>query len=106
MRVDIHGDEPSDGAVLKILAKTITECAANTVKHAEGDTVTVDIDPSEDHITVTITNNGKPPKNAITESGGLLSLRRDVEAMGGKMKMNTDPRFELILIFTKNGTNG
>lgn len=106
VRVDIHGDEPSDGAVLKILAKTITECAANTVKHAEGDTVTVDIDPSEDHITVTITNNGKPPKNAITESGGLLSLRRDVEAMGGKMKMNTDPRFELILIFTKNGTNG
>ena len=106
VRVVISGEEPADEAVRKILSKAVTECAANTVKHAEGDTVNADISSSESSIVVTITNNGKPPKNAITESGGLLSLRRDMEALGGKMQIETVPRFVLTLEFTKNGTNG
>ena len=106
VHIEIHGDEPADESVRKILSKTITECAANTVKHAEGDSVTADIRSLAGGITITITNNGKPPKKAITESGGLLSLRRDVEALGGEMQLKTDPGFELILSFTENGTNG
>ena len=112
VKVKIKGDEPSDEDVRKILSKALTECAANTVKHAEGDTVNVDIESEDDgqRIVILIMNNGKPPKGKITESGGLLSLRRNVEETGGTMVLESSPRFSLMLTFSsnslKNGTNG
>ena len=78
------------------------ECAANTVKHAEGDKVTVDIVSDETETVITITNNGKPPKGRITESGGLLSLHRNIEAKGGNMEIESCPEFRLIMRFHLN----
>lgn len=91
VRVEMAGDEPADTDARQILAQAITECAANTVKHAEGDRIMIDI--SDDGIV--ITNNGKPPRGTIAESGGLLSLRRKIEAMGGTMLIESDPAFAL-----------
>ena len=85
------GDEPADSDVRKILAQAITECAANTVKHAEGDRIMIDISDTG----IVITNNGRPPKGTIAESGGLLSLRRKIEAMGGTMLIESAPAFAL-----------
>ena len=103
IKIEISGEEPKDKDLRKILAQAITECAANTVKHAEGDTVWVEINGRD----ITITNNGKPPKGRITESGGLLSLRRNIEAAGGVMKVTSEPEFRLeIRSNSKNGTNG
>ena len=99
VRVDIRGIEPSGDDAKKILSQAITECAANTVKHAEGDKVTVDIVSDETETVITITNNGKPPKGRITESGGLLSLHRNIEAMGGNMEIESCPEFRLITRF-------
>ena len=95
--VRLHGDAPKDSAARELLSLAITECAANTVKHAGGDTVTVDI---TDGTIITITNNGVPPKGGISESGGLLSLRREVEAAGGRMNIESDPIFLLTISFT------
>lgn len=91
VRVEMTGDEPADSDVRKILAQAITECAANTVKHAEGDMIMIDISDTG----IVITNNGRPPKGTIAESGGLLSLRRKIEAMGGTMLIESDPAFAL-----------
>ena len=99
VRVDIRGIEPSGDDAKKILSQAITECAANTVKHAEGDKVTVDIVSDETETVITITNNGKPPKCRITESGGLLSLHRNIEAKGGNMEIESCPEFRLIMRF-------
>ena len=105
VRVDVTGEYPKMPAVRKLLAQAITECAANTVKHAEGDTVSVDISDDE----IALTNNGRAPKRKITESGGLLSLRRNIEDAGGEMVLESEPRFRLVMKITKklkNGTNG
>ncbi|MBO4426113.1 MAG: hypothetical protein J5776_03820 [Clostridiales bacterium] len=91
VRVEMTGEEPADADTRKILAQAITECAANTVKHAEGDRIMIDISDAG----IVITNNGKPPKGTIAESGGLLSLRRKIEAMGGTMLIESDPAFAL-----------
>ena len=108
VRIDIRGEEPSDADIRRILSQVITECAANTVKHAEGDLVKIDIDREDDIAVITVTNNGKPPKTEICESGGLLSIRRNVETLGGTMLMESRPRFVLMLRLKnqKNGTNG
>lgn len=98
VKVVIEGEAPKNSKIRKILADAVTECAANTVKHAEGDTVNIDI--SKDSKTViVITNNGKPPKGAVTESGGLLSLRKSVEEEGGSMRIESNGAFRLIMEF-------
>lgn len=97
VKVVINGEEPQDIAVRNLLSQAISECAANTVKHAEGDEVTIDIAKDNNKTVITITNNGKPPKNAISESGGLLSLRRNIESIGGVMMLEYTPNFKLTL---------
>jgi signal transduction histidine kinase len=46
---------------------------------------------------IVITNNGKPPKGEIAESGGLLSLRRSAEEAGGTMTVQSQPEFKLTI---------
>ena len=99
VRVDIRGKEPENEDVRRILSLAVTECAANTIKHADGNTVTVDITSENATTKITITNNGNPPKVEIRESGGLLSLRRHVEAMGGSLELLSAPEFMLTMRF-------
>lgn len=97
--VDVKGAPPKESKPLFLLAAAIRECAANAVKHAEGDRLFVSISENAAGTAVTITNNGKPPKSTIAESGGLLSLRRSVEAAGGQMLVQSLPAFSLTLFF-------
>lgn len=99
IKVVMNGTAPENNDVRKILSKAITECAANTIKHAEGNTVTIDMSADNGKTFISITNNGKPPKGEITESGGLLSLRRDVENLGGSVQIESEPEFNLIMRF-------
>ncbi len=110
--VRLKGDPPAESGLRSLLAQAIRECAANTVKHAEGDELTVILSevshasgaegfhrPAPKELIVTFTNNGKPPNGPIAESGGLLSLRRIVEAAGGRMDVQSFPAFSLTLSF-------
>lgn len=101
VKVDIKGAVPSDDKAKKIISQAITECAANAVKHAEGDTITVEITDTE----IVIANNGKPPKGKINESGGLLSLRKSIEAIGGVMELESTPEFKLMIRITSKEHN-
>ena len=91
--VDINDSLPEQASARTILAHAIQECAANTVKHAGGDRLNVTLGENE----IVITNNGKPPKGEIAESGGLLSLRRSVEEAGGTMTTQSRPLFCLTI---------
>ncbi|MBQ9824120.1 MAG: hypothetical protein IJM63_06445 [Solobacterium sp.] len=102
VNVRIHGDIPEEGNEHKLLAAAIRECAANAVKHAEGDTLYVEIGENAEGISITITNNGNPPKAPINESGGLLSLRKLIETSGGQMIVQSLPVFSLTLSFLKS----
>lgn len=91
--VELHGSLPESKEQRTILAHAIQECAANTVKHAGGDRLNVTLSENE----IDITNNGKPPKGEIAESGGLLSLRRSAEEAGGTMTVQSQPEFRLTI---------
>jgi two-component sensor histidine kinase len=95
--VEMTGEAPKK--LHSLLAAAIRECAANTIKHAEGDRLFVEITGNAGERRITITNNGKPPKSPIAESGGLLSLRRGVEEAGGQMIVQSLPAFSLTLRF-------
>lgn len=99
--VELRGAAPEEGRLRAVLAAAIRECAANAVKHAEGDRLFAAITRTADGTVMTVTNNGRPPKGPVAESGGLLSLRRSAEAAGGQMRIQSLPAFSLTLTFPK-----
>lgn len=97
--VELKGAAPEGGKLRSLLAAAIRECAANAVKHAEGDRLFAAITRTAAGTVMTVTNNGRPPKGPVAESGGLLSLRRSAEAAGGQMRIQSLPAFSLTLTF-------
>lgn len=97
VQTEILGSLPENPAYRALLAQAVQECAANAVKHAEGDRLVLRPEENEKEWIVRITNNGRSPKEPVTESGGLLSLRRHTEAAGGTMTVESSPAFALVL---------
>ena len=105
VRVELDGDVPASGRARELLGQTIRECAFNAVKHADADTLTVQITQSADAFTVSLTNNGTAPDEEIIETGGLLTLRRTVEEIGGTMTVSAAPEFRLTLNIPPDNTH-
>ncbi len=95
----ITGNVPSDGRGRSLIGQALNECVANAVKHAGGDTVCLTLMEERGFMTAVLTNNGMPPSEPIREMGGLLSLRRMTESMGGTMEIGISPAFRLTLWF-------
>lgn len=95
--VDYRGPRPGNTSARSLLALAIRECAANTVKHARGNRIYVDAADAGTLFRVSVFNNGEPPEGPVAESGGLLALRRRVEAAGGSMCVQSHPVFSLTL---------
>lgn len=91
VRVELSGPTPEEARLRALLAQAVMECASNTVKHAAGDRLRVSLDERG----FTITNNGKAPEREIVPTGGLRSLQLTAERMGGVMKLQSLPRFQL-----------
>ena len=95
--VEFIGVIPAEDPFRRILAAAVMECASNTVKHADGTQLTVEIQNNAADITYYLHNNGTIPAGTIQESGGLLSLRSLVEKENGTMQVKSFPEFALIL---------
>lgn len=99
--VRTEGTIPEHTGFRKILAKAIEQCAANTVRHAGGDCVTVRITEAESQITAILTNNGRPPASPVKATGGLAMLRTHAEQAGGDMAIESEPVFRLTVTIPK-----
>ena len=93
--IEIIGEKPKDARTKNIVIKASVECITNTVKHANGNFVKIEIFDEKYYSVITITNNGKPPLVEIKEGGGLSSLRMLVEQEGGSMSIISYPSFML-----------
>lgn len=93
--VSIDGAVPAARGERSLLAMAIRECITNTLRHARGSTVAVSIRGENGEDCIEITNNGAVPAGTIVEGGGLTSLRKQVEKAGGRMEIESAPRFLL-----------
>ena len=89
--VRVIGDIPTGGAACEIIGDAVRECAANAVKHAAGDSLTLTLTRGEGSIRAVLHTDGSAPAGPITERGGLLNLRRRVESAGGTMTVTCEP---------------
>lgn len=91
--VDIRGLLPEDAQTMRLAVAAIRECITNTLRHADGKSVTAEF--SQNGSVLRITNSGKPPEKEIVEGGGLANLRRQIENTGGIMTVQSLPVFSL-----------
>ena len=102
--VEVTGQMPEQKAVEKLFLKTATEALTNAVRHAEAKTLHIFLTETDTDYQICFRNDGKMPENAITEGGGLVSLRRKVETAGGIMQIDCQPEYSLTITMPKGGT--
>lgn len=96
----IKGEFPQNRSTTNLLTTAIRECAVNTVRHAEGSEMTVELTRTDSALIAVITNNGNIPEREIIEGGGLSALRRKTESAGGIMRVECAPVFKLEIILS------
>lgn len=101
VEVRLDGMLPVEPLIYDLTTKAIRECVTNCVRHAFGTTVFVRVAGLPGGYNVTITNDGKTPKEKITEGVGLSTLRQSVESAGGEMQVSHDPAFALKLTWMR-----
>ena len=103
--VRIRGQEPTDSEA-ELLYTAMQVCLNNAIQYAKATEISANIWENEGSYTVVIRNNGKPPEKEITEGGGLTNLRHRIEKSGGKMTVQSLPRFSLTIEIPKSGNSG
>ncbi|MCR4716950.1 MAG: ATP-binding protein [Lachnospiraceae bacterium] len=102
--LQIEGDFPKDEDYKKLIAQAARECITNTFKHANGSILYIKSKKTNVRYTIEFTNDGEPPTQIVTETGGLKSLRESAELLGVKMDIKWNPRF--VLMFTIDRLKG
>lgn len=99
--VQVEGTLPEEQYVRDVLAQAVEQCAANTVRHAEGDLLTVTLSETDSQYIAGFRNNGKPPEEPVSETGGLWYLRKAAEEVGGTVTVKSQPVFLLTVFIPK-----
>lgn len=96
-----NGNLPKEEKVAYIFTCAIRECVTNAVRYAKADNLYATFAENENEFTVTVTNDGIKPEKEIVEGGGLSTLRRRVERIGGFMRIDSKPQFVLTVTVPK-----
>ncbi|MBQ6453764.1 MAG: hypothetical protein IJJ14_05360, partial [Coriobacteriales bacterium] len=98
LSLEIEGEMPPIGSSAReLLLAAMRECTTNAVRHANASVLRVRVDSLPDGYVARLDNNGTAPDGPVHEGGGLSSLRRLVEPMGGSMDLQWEPGFLLTL---------
>lgn len=93
----VRGEFPQKSGAAYLLTAAVRECAINTVRHAKGSEMTVELTKTPHSLIAAITNDGLAPAGEVVEGGGLSALRRRIEGAGGAMQVESIPRFRLVI---------
>ena len=104
MQVHVSGKLPKNTQQRKLIAGIGAETLTNAVRHAGAKQLWIDVEETDSEYVIRYSNDGTVPTGPATEGGGLSTARRKVEAAGGRMRIETSPRFVLTLIFEREVT--
>lgn len=99
--LQIVGTIPEDDRLLPVIDQAISTHVINVLRHADGHVAMVRILEEESHYKVCFSNDGNPPAGEISLTGGLGNVKRQVEALGGKMEVTAAPGFEMKITLPK-----
>ena len=105
VKVELSGELPSDKKQNALCLMAAVECLVNGVRHADANTLYIEVTENEKEISVTYENDGELPKGDIVEGGGLSSLRNRATRLGASMMVKSTPRFSLTIYFQRKEAN-
>ncbi len=97
IKVHISGDMPEKEYIKKLFTEATAEALTNAVKHADTKLFRISFTSDLFSFSASFSNDGKKADEHFSEGGGLSSLRKKTERMGGRMTVETEPAFNLIL---------
>ena len=97
IKLTVKGKIPKDNRLLRFIMSGARECLTNAVHHAKAPELTLSLYSLYGFFFIEYTNDGLQPTEAISEGGGLSSLRQSVESEGGIMETDIYPHFVLRL---------
>lgn len=101
IRVEMTGELPKKENVRKLFLETTAEALTNAVKHADAKYFSVTFSSDLFSFSASFSNDGIIPSGNIREGGGLTSIRRKTEELGGRMSLKTEPVFNLTVTVPK-----
>lgn len=101
LKLMISGELPQTERNKAVMATAIHECMTNTLRHAHGDELHIDLCWDEAKLTAVLTNNGEAPAGEVEEKGGLASLRELTQQAGGSMTVRIKPGFAVVIELPK-----
>ena len=89
-----HSDVPTlDNGVATTLYRIFQEALANVGSHAAADDVAVSLTCEGEAVSLEVTDNGSgfEPEEVVSRVGGLMSMRRRAEVIGGSFSLRSIP---------------
>lgn len=103
IELQIVGDLPTERNLIPAVDSAISVQVGNTLRHADGKKVFINIEAQGSEYVLTFKNDGRQPEGKVTERGGLKNLRLEIEAVGGSMRIESVPEFVLEIKLPKGG---
>ncbi len=97
IRVEMTGEIPEKESIKRLFLDAAAEALTNAVKHADASEFSVSFSSDLFSCTASFTNNINKPLQEIREGGGLSSIRKKTQQIGGRMTVETEPEFTLKL---------
>ncbi len=103
MSLKLKGEIPKDAKVRQLFLQAAAESLTNAISHAKAKTLYVDFTEDPYTYRVSIYNDGSLPAGPIREGGGLSTLRKNAERIGGQLEIRSVPQFILTVTVGKGG---
>ncbi len=97
VRTEILGELSRTESARRVVTTGLHECLTNLLRHAHGDLLRLELQKEEGRIVALFSGNGDPPSEPVRETGGLHTLRRLTESLGGTMTVYADPTLRVRL---------
>ena len=95
VEIQVTGDLPPEHDFAMTFVRILQEAAANAVLHGYAGEITVWLMFGDGKYTMRVTDNGARIITSVKEGSGITGMRQRAEAFGGKLYIETSPRFTL-----------
>ncbi|MEA4911956.1 MAG: hypothetical protein VB092_04990 [Oscillospiraceae bacterium] len=99
VRFIVSGELPDTQGEASVCADILTEAVTNAVRHGFASEIHADMEEAGGEFRLRITNDGPTPEGLIKEGGGLSGMREKLAPLGGRLEVETSPRFVLTARF-------
>ncbi len=101
IKIEMTGEIPEKEKIKRLFIDATAESLTNAVRHADAEKLEITFSQDLFCYCARFSNSVKSPVEEIAEGGGLSSIRRKTELLGGRMTVTGAPEFMLTLTVPK-----